>query len=368
MTRLHVAHVLPSFDWGGTQALTVLFAAEARRLAVDVTVVSLKAPVSTPYATKLRELGARLVFLEGRSVLDPRRILRFVRLIARERIDVLHSHLMKPNTVAPIAGALSGCPVLVGLHTLPSDGTLRGQVRTALETLAVRRSSGAISCAYSIARAQARRFGPVPITVVSNPAPSLGPPRHARLGAGPLRFVAVGRLNPEKGYDLLLDAAARVKAQGLVFSIVVAGDGRLGTDLRATCTALGLDETVFFVGARDDIPVLLGEADVYLSASRFEGLSIALLEAMGHGLAVIATDVGDTRDQVTPEVGILVPPDDPGALAAAMADVIRYPDAAVDLGIIARQRIVETRSPGVWAERLVAIYRATAAANGPVRT
>lgn len=359
--RLHVAQVLPSFEWGGTQALVVLFAEHARRLDVDLTVIAFAACPHTPYATKLRDHGARVVYLEGRSVLDPVRIFRFARMIGQDRIDLVHANLMRPNTVAPLAGALARCPVLAGLHTLPTDAGRRARWRAKFETLAVRKSAGIISCADSIAKAQAARFAPAEIQVLSNPAPYLKVPRKAGSLQMPLRFIAIGRLSYEKGYDILLEAAAGLNAKGHDFTLVIVGDGHLRAELEAKSARLNLIDKVTFAGARDDIPEMLDRAEVYVSPSRFEGLSIALLEAMASGLAVIATPVGDTTDLVTADVGVLVPPDDSAALQTAMERMIMDRNAVMSCGVAAQDRIKETRAPGPWAEQLVAIYRNTIA-------
>lgn len=360
--RLHIAQVLPSFEWGGTQALVVLFAKHAQQLDVDLTVISFKKSPHTPYAAQLRDHGARVVYLEGRSALDPRRVVQFARLIKRDRIDLVHANLMRPNTVAPFAGLMAGCPVLAGLHTLPSGTGVRAQWRAHLEAFAVSKAAGIISCAQSIATAEAARFSPAAIQVLSNPAPYLKKTRAAAAPLKPLRFIAVGRLSHEKGYDLLLDAAAALRDIGHPFSVVIVGDGHLRETLEAQCARLGLTHLVTFAGARDDIPTMLDAADVYVSPSRFEGLSIALLEAMASGLAVIATPVGDTKDLVTPDVGVLVPPEDSAALQTAMAALIRDRDKVVSCSQAAQNRIRESRAPGPWAAKLVAIYRETIAA------
>lgn len=359
MDRLRIAHVLPSFAWGGTQALSVIFAEHAARLNVELTVISLAATNGTPYAAQLQDHGAKVIVLEGQSVIDPRRILRMVGLLRTEQIALVHASLTRPNTLAPLAGALARCPVLAGLHTLPANDTPRARHRAKLEAFAVRRSAGIISCADSIAAAEAARFAPVPIQVLSNPAPSLGAPRPARPGDQPLRFIAIGRLSPEKGFDILLAAAAKLKQKGHAFSIIIVGDGHLRASLKVQKSALGLDDVVTFTGARDDVTACLRAADVYVSPSRFEGLSIALLEAMAQGLPVIATPVGDTGGLVTSDVGIAIEPDNIASLSDAMVAMIESPAAVLTCGQAAQKRIAETRAPGQWAEKLVAIYQNT---------
>ena len=360
---LHIAHVLPSFAWGGTQALIVLFAAEARSLGVKATVVSLAPDVPTPYAAQLRDLGAEVVFLPGRFTLDPLRLVRLARLIRQRQIDVVHAHLPVPNMLAPLAGLIARRPVVLGLHTQPGVLHGRSRLRGLLETIAVRRADAAISCATSIAQKESARLAPTPISVVSNATAIPMAPRPPRTADGPLRFITVGRLSPEKGYDVLIDAAARLAARGLPFHLDIIGDGHLRAALQRQIDDAGLQAHVTLLGPRADIPDLLAQADVFVLSSHSEGLSIALLEAMGSGLAVIATDVGDTATVVNPDVGDLVPPADPAILADRMAQFIAMPDRAVSCGAVAHRVIRETRAPGPWAQRYVDIYRNILAAR-----
>lgn len=360
--KLHVAQILPSFEWGGTQSLVVLLAAQARRLDVEITVISFGPDMQTPYARQLRDFGASVVFLEGRHALDPVRLIRLARLIRREKIDLIHAHLTKPNTAAPIAGWLARRPVIAGLHTLPSKTNLRSRLRTKCEAFAVRRAACAISCATSIAVQEKTRLAPVSIKVVSNPALSLPSLRNKPRQEGALRFISVGRLSPVKGFDVMLIAAALLKQKEYSFTIQIIGDGELRAALQEQIASADLQDRVFMEGPREDIPELLAKADVFLSASRFEGLSMAMLEAMGQGLAVVATDVGDTAKILTPDVGVLVAPGSAVSLAAAMQYFIEAPHFAVSCGAAAHRLVKETRSPRKWASQYIKIYRETVSA------
>ena len=119
---------------------------------------------------------------------------------------------------------------------------------------------------------------------------------------------------------------------------------------------LGVRERVEF-GFRDDVPDLLETLDVVALPSWTEGLPIVLLEAMAHGRPVVATPVGGTPELVTDgETGLLVPPRDPEALAAALRRVLDDPDLARRLGTAARARVAERFTAAEQARRTLAIY------------
>ena len=112
--------------------------------------------------------------------------------------------------------------------------------------------------------------------------------------------MAAGRLSKQKNYFLLLEAFARTRNAYLA----IAGDGELGTELRAFARKLNLEERVFFLGAleRDLIPDLLRSADAFVSSSLFEGQSNAVLEAMHEGLPILVSDIPEQRETVVDEV------------------------------------------------------------------
>lgn len=142
------------------------------------------------------------------------------------------------------------------------------------------------------------------------------------------KIICIGRLVPQKDHKTLLDAykllIKRLNSESLNIPILyIVGDGNLKNNLLSQTKALGITEFVKFLGVRNDIPELLYESDILVMASRWEGLSIALLEASATGIPVVATDVGSNKEIVEDGVsGFLVPSEDPSKFADAVYSVI----------------------------------------------
>jgi glycosyltransferase involved in cell wall biosynthesis len=154
----------------------------------------------------------------------------------------------------------------------------------------------------------------------------------------PVRLLTVGRLEPVKGMDVVLEAAARL--HDLSFRWEIVGDGPQGEALRALHAELGLGEKVHLAGRVEDLQPYFRRADCFVLASRLEGMSIAMLEAMATGLPIIATRSGRGVEEALNggRAGTLVPADDSAALAAAVREVISQPERARAMGEAARLR------------------------------
>jgi glycosyltransferase involved in cell wall biosynthesis len=176
-----------------------------------------------------------------------------------------------------------------------------------------------------------------------------GSNRRLETGGSPTQILFVGHVNPVKGVDLLIRAAETwVKTGDFDFHLKIVGDGPARSTARyiRDCKAAGLTDRVVFAGIREDVPRLLAEADIFVQPSRMEGLPTALLEAMTAGVPVVAAAAGGIPDIVVHEKnGLLVPPGDASALAAAVRRLAADPDLRRRL----RQEGVETVSAFRWS-------------------
>ncbi|HEX9050135.1 MAG TPA: glycosyltransferase family 4 protein [Anaeromyxobacter sp.] len=307
--------------------------------------------------------------------------LAYVALAARvvgalaPRVSVVHAHqLLSPASVALVTRAVRGVPFVVTAHASGTVGDVACLVHQgalgAVRLAALGRLASAFVAVSAPIRDEllaagipASRIRRIPNGVdTSRFAPATPGERAAAraalgLGDGPVAVYA-GRLSPEKGADVLLEAWARMPRSGATLCVV--GDGPARPSLEALAARLGLRGSVRFEGSAGDVGPWLRSADAFALPSRTEGLSLALLEAMASGLAVVATDVGAAREATGPGGAVVVPPERPDALAEALAAVLADPARAAALGRAARSRAVARFGIGAVAERHLALYREVA--------
>lgn len=165
--------------------------------------------------------------------------------------------------------------------------------------------------------------------------------------------LCVANLKVAKGHSYLLAAQAALAAQGVRFTLILAGDGRDRAALEQQAAELNID--VHFLGQRRDVPHLLSAADVFVLPSVSEGMSNALMEAMVAGCAVVATDVGG-NPEVLGDAGVLCRPADPAALAEALQRVLCDDELRSELGQQARIRARQAASVQVMAAQYEQLY------------
>lgn len=157
-----------------------------------------------------------------------------------------------------------------------------------------------------------------------------------------LVVAAAGRLSPEKGFGVLVEAAARICRDHPTAGVAIFGDGGLRSELDRRIAELGLSGRVVLPGFRTDLDSLLPAADVVVLPSFTEGLPNVALEASAAGVPVVATAVGGTPEVVADgETGFLVPPGSPEAIAAKVSHLLNDPAARIRLGTAGRRRMHE---------------------------
>ena len=272
--------------------------------------------------------------------------------------DLVHLHTGRANWLGGLAAWNLGLPAL---STRRMDRAVKRNARTRFMYSRVVRRVVAISGAV---RARLIEGGVPPgmirvITSAVDPEalyPQLGRAAtraQAGLASHAALLLAVAALVQRKGIDVLLDALARLADDGLRPALWIAGQGPSRPALEKQARELGLDHQVRFLGERSDIEDLLAACDVFILPSRHEGLGVAALEAMAAARPIVATRVGGLAEAVVDErTGLLVPPDDPAALAGALARLLRDPALRARLAAEGPARIAE----GFGADELVDAY------------
>jgi glycosyltransferase involved in cell wall biosynthesis len=356
-----------SMGMGGADQQLLSAALELRDRGHEVRIVSL---------TPLGEMGARALAaglptesLEmRRGIPDPRGLSRLVRLVRTWRPTVLHSHMLHANFMARALRPFTRIPAVVStIHNIYEGGRLR--------MLGYRLSNGLVDHMTIISQAAADRFirerivPPALLEVVPNgvdteryrsvPAGTRDRLRQS-LGLGQeFAWVAVGRFEAAKDHPNMLQAFARVRAEGRDAVLLLVGRGSLQAETEALASRLGLNGRARFVGTREDVPQFLSVADGYVMSSAWEGMPMVLLEAAAAGLPIVATRVGGNQEVVQESVtGFLVPPSDDQALAAAMLRLMALPEAERrTMGARGHDHVREHYGLGRVVDRYETIYR-----------
>jgi len=175
----------------------------------------------------------------------------------------------------------------------------------------------------------------------------------------------VAALEDHKGHQYLLEAARLIKLRAPKIKIVIVGTGSLDLDLDQQARELQVDDLVFFLGFREDVPRILASLDLFVLSSKLEGLGSSLMDAMASRLPVVATEVGGIPEVVVKnETGLLVPPRDPFRLADAIIQLYQDRSLAARFGKRGYEVVHEKFSAEAMARRIIAVYENIALKKG----
>ena len=348
-----VLHVQKVSGVSGSEAhlLSVLPELRARGRDARMLVLHEGEPGATEFVERLRARGVPVRTLRLRHDLDPVAFARLVRAIRTERPRIVHTHLVHADLYALPAARLAGVRVAVsskhGFNAFRSSRGLaladRAVARLAAANVAISRGLAEYLAATEGFDADAFRIVHYGIEAGPEPPP---PPEEPRL-------AAVGRLVPVKGLDVLLDAFAEARRSVPELSLEVAGEGPLRAGLEARA-----GDGVSFLGRVAPAAPVYERSLAVVVPSRGEGFGMVALEAMERGRAVVASRVGGLPELVEDGVtGLLVPPGDAAALAAALVELGADPARARALGAAGRERALAEFAAGKPAEALDRLYR-----------
>lgn len=361
--RLRVLFIVATLEAGGAERVVAMLAGAFAEESVDVTVLTLAGTGEDffPVEFGVRRIGLGLLEgnpgLAGRARTTFSRLRAIRRVVAEERPDVVVSFVEVLNIITVLALMGTRTPVAVSERTVPWAHSI-GPVRSTLRKLLYPRAAVVVVQTESVATWTRRFVDRARVVVLPNPVDV--PPAFAAVEREPV-VLALGRLSREKGFDLLVDAFGRIAGEFPDWTLRIGGEGIERDALERRVEALGL-------ASRIELPGLLNAAaelercGVFVLPSRFEGFPNALLEAMAHGVAVIAADApAAPREIVHDEVGgLLVPCEDVGALSQALRRLLSSPADRERLGQGGRQRVTAFATPVVAARWLEVLSRVAA--------
>lgn len=371
--RIRVLLLITELNVGGAERIVEQLATRLPRDRYDVNVACLYDPDAV--GANIRAAGIPVINIAMRNKRDLRAPYRLLRLLRRERIEILHAHLFHANVLAATVGRLAGTPVIIATrHSIEIGGGFRERINRLVMPL----RDAVVTVSRQVYETEMDRAGVNPDRVVEIPSgidvgafEQVDPIRVEQLrrtwGLQPDRptIGTVGRFVEPKGYPHLLDAIAGLRSRHPDLRAVLVGDGPLRPAMEEQARALDLSDAVIFAGTRQDVPEILALLDVFVLPSLWEGLPIALLEAMAAGLPVVATAVGGVPEVVIDETtGLLVPPRDPVALERAIGTLLRNPGLQRRMGAAGQARVRERFSVERMVRDTDALYQRLLAKKG----
>lgn len=360
---MKVLHVIESLEFGGAEKVVVDLAnALVERVPVGICCVK--------RTGELREaLDARIAVhcLNKQEGNDFGLSRRLARVALDDGYDVVHSHtwgvFLEPALARTRRAPRRLVHTVHGRYLEYPPGMVSGlkrRLRRVLEQWLARRYDAVVAVSGSVREYVARhlRIAEPRLVTIHNGIRARASVGAARSDGAPT-FITVGRLAPVKNQRLMVGAFARVAREHAGARLRIVGDGPERAALEAQVRRLGLDGRVEFLGFRDDIEALLAGAHVFVMSSHYEGISIAILEAMRARLPVVASRVGGVPDTVAAErSGILFADGDGEGMAQAMSRLARSGRERAAMGEEGLRRLQEGFSMDSMVEKYYALYRA----------
>ena len=308
--------------------------------------------------------------LKGR---DAKAVVKLYRLLRAQRPHIVHTHTAKAGFLGRIAARLAGVPIVV--HTY--HGHVLHGYYSHTKTQLLRRMEQALAhvtdaivavsdqvkrdlVAYGVATPGKVEVIPLGLDLApyADSTALRGEFRRELELSDTTPLVGiVGRIFPIKNHRLFLDAAVRIVATEPRARFIVVGDGVLRKAMEQHAHALGIRYSVVFAGWRRDLPRIYADLDVLVVSSDNEGTPVSAIEAMAAGRPVVATRVGGLPDLISDrKTGVLVPPRDPTALAAAVLELLRDEPFARALGQTASAAVVERFATARLLRDIQALY------------
>ncbi len=359
-----ILHLLAPARYGGLERVVATLAAHHRAAGRDVRVCPVLTGAASedhPFLASLSAAGVPVETLRLGARSYRREISAVRELVRRLAPVIVHTHGYRSDVVDGRFAARPLAPIVSTVHGFTGGG-FRNRVYEWAQRRALRRFDAVVAVSAPLRRSLAAEGVPderlhlVPNAWDGRPPLPRGEAR-SRLGLtdGIFHVGWLGRISHEKGPDTLVEALARL-GMDPGWQATVIGDGPLRAGLEERCGRAGLRERVRWVGEVQDAGGLLSAFDAFVLSSRTEGTPIVLLEAMAARCPAVVTAVGGVPDVVSPREALLVPPDDPEALARALLQIRADPTSAARRSAAAADRLGTDFATEGWVRRYEEVY------------
>lgn len=327
---MKIMQLIPSFEIGGAETMCEGLCKQLTKMGHRVVAVSLSSS-RTVITRRLEEAGVTVAYLDKGPGMDLGCVRRLKKLIVEEEPQVIHTHL---HALKYAALTFPQVPIIHTVHNeaakevAPVDQKIAKYLFTHGKALPVALSSRiqeSVSALYGLP--------PEAVPVVHNGIDLSRCMEKTEYALHyPMRLIHVGRFYPQKNHDAILEALAILKKRGIRAQVSFFGDGPRMGEIQAKAEKMELGKLVSFEGVCDNVFPHLSHGDAFILPSKWEGSPMTVIEAMGTGLPVVASDVGGLRDMVTSgEDGLLIAPTGE-ALAQAIETLAKNEDLREKLG------------------------------------
>jgi glycosyltransferase involved in cell wall biosynthesis len=356
-----VLHVLAPAREGGLERVVAMLTPGQKPSGVHVAAVLTPTDAANhPFVERMKALGVPIttVIAGSKSYIHEYRAI--ASLASRLDAGIVHTHGYRADVIGTLAARSRGIRAVSTAHGFTGGG-FSNRIKERIQCFALRHSDAVIAVSAPLVGLLASAGVPPEIIrcIPNGFVPATNyydrPQARARLEIPVESRVVgwVGRLSREKGLDVALDALAQAEPD---WRLSVLGDGPESANLRRRADDLGITARVTWHGAVQNAGSLLRAFDAFVLSSRTEGTPIALFEAIDARVPIVATAVGGVPDVVTDAHAILVPSEQPRAIAAALAELRRDPTAAVQRTVLARERLVDVFGEARWVDAIESVY------------
>jgi glycosyltransferase involved in cell wall biosynthesis len=371
---IRIAYVIKEMEVGGSQTHLSQVLRLLDRARFDPTLFCLNGRGAQ--LERVREAGVPILTpaaaLSFRGLALGARIAALARALHHGHFDIVHNYLLRANLVGAVSGRLARVPVVLcskrGCHERRGWELLSARIGNSLADCVTTNAVAVRDFVHDNEGCPREKMVVIPSGIDTERFQPLPPARFkARLGLSEERTVVgvVTRMRTRKGVEEFIRAMARVRGGHPQAHGVIVGEVSLDEGLQTLVQTLGLESHLTLLGRRTDMPEVYSAFDVFVLPSHDEGMSNAIIEAMAMEKPVVATDVGGTGEVVRHgHSGVLVPPKDPEALAAAISDLVSQPARAGEMGRLGRRIVEEGFSAHAMVRQMEQLYLELAAHRG----
>lgn len=357
-------HIDAGTEWRGGQRQSFFLVRELGKMGYKVEFV---VQPGSPLEQKAAEAGLPVLPLRMKSELDLPAGWRLAGQMRKRDCRLVHYHEAHGLAVGARAARRANVPLRIISRRV--DFPLKSRAKYTRDVDAVIAISDGVRQVLLASGVPASLITVIPSGIDFSPFDAAGPRDFLRreFGFAPDEYLVgiVAALEDHKGHTYLIEASKIVREQAPKVRFIVVGTGSLRMMLDRQARDLGVEDIVFFLGFREDVPRILASLDLFVLSSHHEGLGSSLIDALASRLPVVATRAGGIPEVIEDrETGLLVPPRDPAALAGAILEIYRDRELGTRLAGRGLEVVHQKFSAEAMARRIADLYERLAAKKG----